>query len=164
MEFQSSNTGQPLPGVLFSRMRHFSLCVCVLLAMVPAIAAAEAIVLSASPQQATAGYFQLDWVSEVAAGEYQLQESRVGDFSDARIIYQGADTASVISGLGNGEYVYRIRRADTETKTASQWSQPVRVIVEHHPLGRAFGFFFVGLVVFLSILVAIIRGARQLSR
>jgi hypothetical protein len=103
----------------------------------------------------TEGYFQLSWHSE-QPGNFELQQSPSEDFHLAHSIYRGQDMATVISGLPNGRYFYRVRQEDNPI-----WSDPVRVEVKHHPLSRAFGFFSLGAVMFLATLVVLIRGARS---
>lgn len=120
-------------------------------------------VLTASAEISTAGYFQLDWQGSSDSPFFQLEESTSADFTSSKLLYEGQDTSSVISGRGNGEYLYRLREIDTQSQSAGQWSEPVRVSVEHHALTKALSFFFIGLLVFISTLVAIMRGSKRLS-
>ena len=122
---------------------------------------AEDLSLSSSDELATGGYYRLTWENGPDASAFQLQESRSAEFTQAKVIYQGGDLASVISGRSNGEYHYRIRQVDEEGSPVSAWSESLQVTVEHHPLGRAFVFFTIGLVVFVITLVAIMRGSRK---
>jgi len=104
---------------------------------------------------ATAGYFQLSWQSDPPS-QYTLQQAQRADFSDGRTIYQGQDQTTVVSGLPDGRYLYRVRNQDS-----SGWSDPVEVSVKHHPLSRALGFFALGAVMFLTTLVVLINGVRS---
>ena len=111
--------------------------------------------LQSDTSLSTAGYFQLSWQTE-ASGQFELQQAQTADFSDAHNIYQGEDQATVISGLPDGNYFYRVRH-----QSESSWSKPVEVEVKHHPLSRAFGFFTLGAAMFLATLGGLIKGARS---
>lgn len=100
---------------------------------------------------ATAGYFQLRWIADSGI---ELQESRSADFETLRTVYAGSDAARVISGKADGDWYYR-------ATTNGNVSNTIKVTVRHHPVERAFGFFAVGLVVFLATLSLIISGARD---
>lgn len=104
----------------------------------------------------TAGYFRLTWHDDKPGATYKLQQADSSSFKDAQVLYQGQDEASVISGLANGHYYYRV--ANTET---GQWSAPLEVEVRHHPLSRALGFFSLGAVMFLATLAVLITGNRR---
>ncbi|WP_026279652.1 fibronectin type III domain-containing protein [Thioalkalivibrio sp. ALJ16] len=104
----------------------------------------------APPERSTDGGFTLSWE---AAGAVALEQAAGPDHGDARIIYEGHDTSTVVSGLPDGEYRFRLRASD-----ADDWSDTATVRVEHHSLARAFGFFVLGGVVFLVLIVAILRG------
>ncbi len=101
----------------------------------------------------TAGYFQLRWQGE--GGQFELQQASTPQFLNPQTLYRGGDHASVLSGLANGEYYYRLR-AD-----GGPWSETLKVEVKHHPLNRAWGFFALGAVMFITTLVVLIRGARR---
>jgi len=106
----------------------------------------------------TAGYFRLSWHDESSV-EYVLQQSRSDSFNNARTLYHGRDQASVISGLADGHYYYRIGNTAT-----GQWSDPLEVEVKHHTLTRAFGFFTLGAVMFLATLGVLIFGTQRQGR
>ncbi|MGM0552396.1 MAG: hypothetical protein ACQETK_01085 [Pseudomonadota bacterium] len=104
----------------------------------------------ASPERSTDGGFTLAWEAD---GSVVLEQATGPDHGDARIRYEGGDTSTVISGLPDGEYRFRLRAAEADT-----WADEATVVVEHHSLTRAFGFFAVGAVVFLGLIGAILRG------
>lgn len=120
--------------------------------------AAAQLQLQSDTALSTAGYFRLSWQQEQRTG-YQLQQARNSDFSDAHDIYRGEDSATVISGLADGHYFYRVRNP-----SANGWSETVEVEVKHHPLSRAFGFFALGAVMFVATLVVLLKGARSTRR
>jgi hypothetical protein len=136
---------QPTPAVRLA-------CLGLILAALLAPAAAEPLRLQADTDQATAGYFVLDW--QAPPGRFELRERR-GD-GPARVLYSGPDTARLISGRPDGEYHYQIRRIGEP-----HWSEAVSVTVEHHPLSRALGFFGLGALVFLATLLLVVRGAHR---
>ncbi len=115
--------------------------------------------LAANPTLATAGYFTLSWSAEDTT-QFELQQSKRSSFSQADTLYRGADTATIISGRGDGEYYFRVRALGTNG-AASQWSETVKVDVAHHSLGRAVGFFITGAVMFVLTLWVLIHGAHR---
>jgi hypothetical protein len=126
-----------------------------LVAAINAPALANSPLLKTDSELATAGYFQLSWSGDEGRG-YVLQQSGSIDFSNALTIYQGPDTASLISGRANGTYYYRIRYDDQ----ADGWSDVTRVEVSHHQLSRAFMFFILGAIVFVATLAVVVTGNR----
>ncbi len=113
--------------------------------------------LSADSDVSTEGYFQLRWE---AAEPIRLVESDSRDFRDARVVYEGPDTATVLSGKPDGVYHYRIESIAGRTPIG----EPVSVTVAHHSLARALAFFAVGAVVFLATLALIVLGNRTPAR
>jgi hypothetical protein len=112
--------------------------------------------LSSDTDVSTAGYFQLSWSSE-HDDEYILEQSTSADFISPIEIYRGQQTATVLSGLANGEYFYRVKTPQSE------WSEVVQVVVTHHTLIKAFAFFALGAVMFLILLVVLLQGRKQES-
>ena len=114
---------------------------------------------------ATGGYYRLSWrmpegvLAEDARPVYELQLAETRAFDHPRLVYEGGDTARVISGQPDGVAYFRVRvRLGERT---SPWSEVLAAKVEHHPLGRAFLFFGVGAVVFVTTLVFIIGASRR---
>ncbi|WP_232420109.1 hypothetical protein [Nitrosococcus watsonii] len=91
---------------------------------------------------------------------YELQEANDMEFTQPTILYRGPDQGTLISGQNNGHYFYRVR-ALKQGQTASSWSSPRAVTVQHHSLTRAFAFFGAGATVLLATLALIIFGAWQ---
>jgi len=121
-----------------------------ILGPVPATAAPK---LESDSEVSSAGYYQLHWANQ-HIGSFILEESKKPDFTDAITLYQGPDTATLVSGRKNGTYYYRVRGADAN----KDWSNSVEVKVVHHSLSRAFLFFSLGAIVFLATLTMVIRG------
>ncbi|MFQ5535506.1 MAG: hypothetical protein ACE5EM_11875 [Sphingomonadales bacterium] len=116
--------------------------------------------LTSDSDIASAGFFRLLW--ETDAERVELQESKHATFENARILYQGSDRATVVSGKPDGTWYYRIRAIGKGQ--AGPWSKAVVVTVDHHSLTRAIGFFVLGLIVFIGILFVIVGGARQAAK
>ncbi len=104
------------------------------------------------PTYDRAGFFGLEWEG---AEQVELEQATAPEHQDARILYRGSDTRTTISGLADGEYRFRIREAG-----AHQWNDEAVVVVEHHGLGRAFGFFALGAGLFLVLILAIANGRK----
>jgi hypothetical protein len=114
--------------------------------------------LSSDTLIATAGFFRLHWSTD-KSGPVELQQANNPSFARPTLRYRGPDRASVISGMPNGKWYYRVRTVDNQD--AGPWSKTVMVTVAHHPLSRAFMFFVLGVIVFISTVVLILHGTRQ---
>ena len=112
----------------------------------------------ASTTASDTGEYRLTWV-DVAGQEVVLEESTSDDFAGARVLYQGVDAATVVSGRLDGVFHYRLRLADGDS-----WSAPVAVQVTHHSAAEAFGFLALGGVVFLATAILIVAGHRAHRR
>jgi len=135
------------PGLRAGHPRPFHRLALLLILGLACLSAA-AVELQASTDRSTTGTFTLSWEGPEGA-DYRLLQ--LGDGDDTRLIYQGRDTARVMTGLDNGDYRYRVA-------TGSASSDPIRVTVDHHSLTRAFSFFGIGLAVFLATVVLVVRG------
>jgi hypothetical protein len=129
--------------------------VAILIAVTPLSAAYGRPQLGSDMTLSTAGYFRLNWEDEAGA-DFKLEQAPSSDFNDARVLYQGQDKATVISGLANGHYFYRVGNTGT-----GQWSDPLEVEVKHHSLTRAFAFFSLGAAMFLATLGVLVFGSRR---
>jgi hypothetical protein len=118
------------------------------------LAAEPALSLESDQATSTAGYYQLSWELKDASPDtiYIVTESSKNGAS-SETIYQGADTATVLSGKQDGSYTYVVK-----TKDGKQVSNQLSVTVSHHSLVSAFIFFCLGAIVFLSIMIAILKG------
>jgi hypothetical protein len=127
---------------------------------VPGVGAAEEqLVLSASSAYSNDGKATISWRSPAEA-YVNIQQDHAKEFDTPSTLYRGKDSATVVTGLIDGDYYFRGRLEYADGRR-SNWSQPLNIRVEHHSLARAFGFFSVGLVVFLATLLLIILGARR---
>ena len=135
------------------RLSTFIVILCAIVVVVPVWATPR---LQSDSERATAGYFRLSWTSE-AKDIYVLQEAGDPEFLSAKTLYQGPDTATIISGRGNGTYYYRVRAKHQE----DQWSDFTSVAVEHHSLTRALVFFALGAIVFTVTLTTVVLGSKS---
>ena len=130
--------------------------VCLWLIVFPSFVNA-APVLGSDTLLSTAGYFRLSWSAPSAQGSvvhrYELQQADSEDFYQPQTIYAGHDEASVISGLSDQVYFYRVT-----FEGSRDWSEPLRVEVKHHSLTRAVVFFALGSLMFVVLLFVLIRG------
>lgn len=117
---------------------------------------------------ATGGYYRLSWgmpegaLAADAAPVYEVQAASMDAFSEPTVIYKGGDTARVISGQPDSVTYYRVRVHVGDRTSA--WSEVLAATVEHHPLSRAFMFFIVGALVFVTTLVFIITASRRANQ
>lgn len=124
-----------------------------------------------SPSPSRAGHARLLWVPDATLLErddivFELQQATREDFSDARALYRGPDMASVVSGLEDGTYYYRVRAAvaETDADEVGPWSDPEVLVVEHHPLQLAILLMIVGGLVFAATVAVVIHGVLTAGR
>lgn len=122
------------------------------------IAVADAqIAIKSSSAISNDGSFTLSWQLP-ANTEIELQQSNQA-LNGFKTIYTGADLATVITGLTDGNYFYRARIVGSQGYV-SNWSPTLTIKVQHHAIGRAFAFFLLGAVVFVGLLVLILLGGK----
>lgn len=103
------------------------------------------------------GYMSIKWEGTGDyVGAYQLEQGTDPNFQEAKIIYEGPDRASFVSGLPDGKYYFRVRAI--EGNKISRWSPVVVLVVKHHSLAMAFGLATVGIVVFLLTVAVVVKG------
>jgi hypothetical protein len=165
------------------RSAHAATCAWIVLAVaasapVSAVAAPApgAPAIAVEPAVSTSGYFRVSWALNDAGGgqpgrngetpddvRFELEETRGVHSSDATLLYDGRDLATVITGRGNGTYRYRVR-ALVASAGASPWSERVAVQVRHHSRSRALGFFAAGAVVFVATVGLVVVGSATSKR
>ena len=143
----------------------FSLCISLSVSAKPEIPE-----LATDTQLATAGYYQLSWHLGMDGASlkkpiFLLQQSSDQQFENAKTIYRGSDLSTVISGMPNGKYFYRLRLDNNANEThLAAWGDTVIVEVKHHSLTKAILFFSAGALVFLIALIFILRQAATSAR
>lgn len=124
---------------------------------------AQSLELESSTLHSTNGGFNLTWELpdniQSENNRIELQQSR-NNHSDFKTIYTGTDSATVITGLSDGEYLYRARLLSGKNQMTA-WSDPVSIQVEHHSLSKAFAFFIVGAMVFVGTVLLILLVGRM---
>lgn len=117
--------------------------------------------LSIKDNGASAGYVTLGWDVENPDAISTI-ETKPANKKDApwRQLYQGPDTATTLSGLEGGDYLFRLKVGEGD------WSEPLEFTVSHHALSKALAFFGVGLVLFLALLMLLFSspGAKTTKR
>ncbi|MGD2118610.1 MAG: fibronectin type III domain-containing protein [Chromatiales bacterium] len=144
---------------IFWVKQHWREAVAALMLLFAVAVNANEVALQASPQLSTDGAVRLDW-SVPGGAVAQIQRAPTADFASPLGVYQGTDTSAVITGLTDGQYLFR-GRLQFDDGRASAWSEPLQVTVEHHSLTRAQLFFLVGAIVFVSTALLIVTGARR---
>lgn len=137
------------------RIVWFILICCLILPF--SVTALERFSITPSSTDSNDGSVNLSWTMPGQAS-IELQQSTL-DKPTYEMIYRGTDTATVITGLPDGNYLYRAR-LKLENGDFTEWTEPVSVNVMHHSLTRAFLFFSIGALVFLATLLLILFGAR----
>lgn len=114
--------------------------------------------LSCPATPSDTGAYRLSW-NGPAGAEYRLTEN-AGDGS--RIVYEGPDTASTVTGRGEGDYTYRLEVL--APGGAPGGSASCSVEVAPPSLSLAFGLFGLGLFICLATITLITRGHRRHRR
>lgn len=99
-----------------------------------------------------AGYVLLAWKSD---GPVTVSIGQREDRSDAKSLYAGTAESYFLSGLRDGEYYLWLENEKGES------AEPAKLTVVHQSLERALWLTVIGLAIFLSIVAAILRGARD---
>ncbi len=81
-----------------------------------------------------------------------LQRSPEPGFSAPKVLYEGPEQATYITGLTEGEWFFRTGDA------SGVWSEPVRVEVRYVERGRVITLMFTGGIVFVATVGAVIQG------
>lgn len=130
---------------------------------------AERVELIARPPVSADGVYQLSWNLEGAIDrELLLEESREPSFLETRVVYRGPDRATTLTGRSDGAYFYRLQPSTPSSMPSDGESVPLaatmaHVVVAHHPLPRALGFFVVGFIVFAATVGLVLRGPESAS-
>lgn len=120
-----------------------------------------------SPVESPEGKAVLSWSwPEAAAGAaatFEVQQSTDPAFAPARVIYEGPDQATVVTGLPEGAYYYRVRVV-AGSVPSTDWSAVATVNVVY-PGRRTVGWLMaLGSVVFLATVTAVGAGHRSAAK
>lgn len=108
--------------------------------------------ITANTNVSRTGQFQLKWDSDGGETHFTVQQAKSPEFRHPKTIYEGLDLGRSISGKFDGVYYYRVRAGEGE------WSDPVKVEVQHYDLSTAFLVLGIGAVVFIATVGLIIGG------
>lgn len=144
-------------GVLFAVVLQFAPAV----AEVPSatqgdgLMEAPAELVFTSPESGTSreGFVAVEWSEHAGAFEYRLVDG------DGVELYRGPFAKAFVSGLPDGEHLFDAAALDESGATLARTAEPYRVTVEHWSLRQAWLLFSIGLVVFLTLVVVLLRGA-----
>lgn len=131
--------------------------ICSVLFNAGVLAANEKGSLSVSDNGLSAGYVSLSFQNPNPELPAHVEMKGPHD-ADWRTIYEGPDTATTLSGLESGVYQFRLSEGE------DRWSAPLELTVRHHSLTKAFGFFSMGLLLFVVLLVLIFCAPPVTSR
>ena len=116
---------------------------------------------AASTQNSRDGVVKLSWNSP---GDSRVQLSLLSELSDSKessnVLYTGTDTATVLTGLSDGRYTYQLMVLGAASTESEIHRDLLTVEVKHHSLSRAFMFFALGAVVFISTVILVVSGYR----
>jgi hypothetical protein len=119
---------------------------------------------NAAEERTNSGYAKLSWslpadTRPLQGIQFELQQADNEGFNNPKIIYQGEDLATFLSGLPDGDLYHRVRMIDGNS--AGNWSTTVVIKVKHHPLELALTLFGLGAVVFLCAVGIVAQGVRR---
>ncbi|MDV6314872.1 hypothetical protein [Idiomarina sp. HP20-50] len=142
--------------------RYILLALC-LLSMLPTMTLADSLTLSGPGSVVKEGYFTVSvraadeaelnrLTIEVASNSEFTQSTRqfptLGDFKDISL-----------TGFSNGSYYLRARAQNANGQ--SLISNTIKVTVKHYPLWQALTLFFIGLVIFVTLVATLLLLHRQ---
>lgn len=149
---------RPASGVLLPAIVWFCLASILSGASVVFTQPEEPVVLS------TEGHMSLRWQVEAdetdAPVRFQLEHARSADFGDGRLVYEGRDRGTFVSGLRSGDNFYRLRAAVGEG-AFGDWSETITIEVAYPSHGRVTLFIGIGISMLVILLISVVRGARS---
>lgn len=139
--------------------------------------AKRTIVLSSSPAaingivRSDSGKVTLHWnFSEErnwptsAESDFILEQAPSDEFAEVLERYRGVDRSSVITGLAEGTYFFRVKTVEPSKGSLPPRSKHLKVEVAYMERGLVSLLLIVGGLVFLMTISAIFGGHRQVSR
>lgn len=106
------------------------------------------------------GHLKLEWSpAKTARGlQFEVQQADNPAFDETKVIYQGPDRATFVSGLENGTYFFRVRVKGQE------WSDVLEMKVVHHSLSLTYILLGLGGMVFLCTAGMVLHGVRKTAQ
>ncbi len=152
------------------RLRSFHrLCLALSLLLahgLPALSAPPRLTADGEPRRALSeeGKVLLRWedadggdYQDADGGDYRLESARDPEFAVPLDRYQGPDTASLITGMVEGDHFFRVRR----NEAGASWSNVVTVSVDYVDAPLVITLMVVGSVMFLATVATVLAGHRR---
>lgn len=109
--------------------------------------------------QSDSGVVALEWGIDSEEGtEFEVEQSTMRDHSDARIIYQGPDRSTHLTGFREGDYFFRVREVG-----GGSWSKPFPVEVKFISRTKLYILLTVGFLVCFLTIGAILVGHQRMG-
>lgn len=148
------------PGIAKCVVTLLSLC---LLLLLPRLVSAQSLTLSGPEDTVREGYFTVS-VSESNSEVVKnlvIESSTSAGFDQAVTHFPALGDFKQLSltGFSNGTYYLRARADNIEAP-----SNVIQVKVNHYPLWQALGLFFVGLLLFIVLVVVLLTFHRRVQR
>lgn len=97
------------------------------------------------------------FVEEREGPEFELEQARDPDFSGAVTRYRGPDQTSVLTGLAEGEYFFRVRLNPGDGEPGA-WSETLAAEVDYFPRWQVFLLVGIGFAVVAATVAAVLHG------
>ena len=110
-----------------------------------------------SPVETDQGHLTLEWSQISKAVEVKVEKSTSKDFSSSKVIYQGKDNSTFISGLPQGTTYFRIHSTESNAKP----SKFLEVQVAYPSTNKVILLLIIGTLVFILTLISIVHGYLQ---
>jgi len=142
--------------------RYILLVLC-FLSVLPTTTLASPLKLSGPDSVVKEGYFTVS-VSTTAAAELNrvtIEVASDSEFSENTKQFPALGDFKDISltGFSNGSYYLRARAEDAKNQT--YLSNTIEITVKHYPLWQALTLFFIGLVIFITLVATLLLLHRQ---
>ncbi len=104
------------------------------------------------------GYQSLRWHAVENVGWYQVIDSNGLSYYDGKL------NEAFVSGLPDGEHAFEVQAFSTFGELIGASRVPAVIAVNHWPLSQAIALLIVGLIIFLTMVAAIVIGSLRASR
>lgn len=94
---------------------------------------------------------------EIDGLRFELEQAREPEFPGAVTRYRGPDQTSVLTGLAEGEYYFRVR-LNPEDGEAGAWSETLAAEVDYFPRWQVFLLVGIGFAVVAATVAAVLHG------
>ena len=108
----------------------------------------------------------LHWSASDAADsdvQFVVQQSTDATFPRPKKLYEGPDLGTVVTGLAEGDYFFRVREVVSAAAPAEEWSETLTVRVKYPERKMVAMLMALGLVVFIGTVAVILVGHKRTS-